>query len=1284
MFPFPDKESLPMILRSFLFALALAALPAFADDTNFTAAQWSPVDAKTAMAAAAQITPAQYPNCDSAIVEQKSVRVYHADGTGACQDETFTKVLTEKGRRDNREQTLFFMLPYWTVEVPKLEIIKADGTVVPVDVAANSKVAIDDSQMAENIYDPNSKVLTVNIPQLDIGDTIHMISQQIIHRSIMPSEYDEENVFEGTSFIRHISYEVHAPASLPLVRIGLRDEVSGTITSTTQTNGTEVVYHWDVNNVPRMFDEPNMPPYDEVLQRVMVSTVPQWQDISKWYWNLSKPHLDMITPEMQETNRLLIANATMDMDKIKALFYFVSNKIRYMGRTPETDRPGFEPHDVCLTFDRKYGVCRDKAGLLVEMLRLAGFKAYPVLINIGAKRDPEVPQPDFDHAIVAVELKPGEYTLMDPTDENTRDLLPAPDRNRSYLVCKPEGETIKISPVQPPEKHMLYVKTTGTLNADGILTATSDFSFEGVNDDAYRNAFSQLKPDEQKDFFEGRLKDAIPGVKLTSLTVTPENVLDTTVPLHAELKFTASGLTANGDHKSIVNLPWISKNLGVANRLLLDVVGLKQRKYPLDTEVTCGVREDVSLKLEGGFDAPLSVPEFSPVNDDCVAYNESVAFANDTLTCSRDFRLKTVEFSPSEYLQLRQTLKDMDYDRRKSLILALNSKGVKEAVTMAKADEVPPVQSNAKILSSEKSLTITDAHSAVYHVKYSKLILTYDGKIRESDVKINYNPACEDARIVHAVVTSKDGSKQEISPGEISAMDQGWDAGAKRYTAGKVLVASLPDVEIGSTIEVEYEVTMKSMPFLAGFEPFQFPDDLDDKSFTVTAPAGLPIQTIVSGSHGIVKEHHNAADGKQTFQWHSADVKALPAEPDLPPIWSYQSGVSYFIGDASDYWRTLSLAMVAHAQKGGNAAELVRQLTASAKTKLDAVKAIRDYIAENIRVAGPSFTELPLHELSDADTTLADGYGHAADCAILYYAMLQAAGFQPEFIIASDLPPVSGITDVTKSFPLPNDFQTPLVKITVDGEDYYLNDTDQYAQLGTTATDGKQGIALADQKLMTIHAAKGCGNKTETDYAVSLSNDGNARIEISRWFYGQYYNDNNEFFSELPPEEREHYFQEAVSRVAQGARAASDLTTKFDAYPGLEKFTVELDHYGIPDGKYLYFNLPFTPTLFGTLSDERTLPLYVPDESENILRADIQLPEGFRETDIVPKDETFSAPGGSQAHITRTDADGKTTVTADFETAPGLIKPKNYPSLLNIQSALGSRSGTTFLLEREN
>ncbi len=1271
-----------MISRFIPLILMLAAWPAFAQDTNFIGSKWSLVDTQKVLAAAAEITQEKYPNCDAATVEQKSMRDYHQDGTGECQDEIFTKVLTEKGKRDNRQLSYFFMLPYWTVQVAKVEVVKPDGTMVPVDVAANSKESIDDSQMSMNIYDPNDRILSVNIPQLEIGDMVHVVVQQIIHRSIMPSEYDEENVFEGSSYIKHLSYELHAPTNLPLVSIALRDQVPGTITATTETNADNVDYHWEVNNVPRMFDEPDMPPYDMVLQRLFVSTVPHWEDISKWYWNLSKPHLAMTTPEMVQTVSNLTAGATTDMDKIKAVFYFVSKKIRYMGLTPEKDRPGFEPHDVCMTFDKRYGVCRDKAGLLVAMLRLAGFNAYPVLINIGAIRDQSVPQPDFDHAIVAVELTKGDYTLMDPTDENTRDLLPTYDCHRSYLVCKPEGETLRLSPVPSPDKNMLVVKTTGTLDANGVLTATSELSFEGVNDDAYRNHLSHLKPDEQKEFFEGRLKESIPGIKLISLTLTPQNMLDTSVPLHAQLKFTGVGLTANGGGKSIVSLPWIAKNLGIANRILGGDVGLKTRKYPLMIETTCGVREQLALNLGGGFAGVLAMPELSTVSNNALHYGEDVSVTNNLLACTRDFTLKTVMFSPDEYLQLRQVFKDMDYDVRKNIIFALKKKNIPDLLTAGKSSQ-PPVESSARLLDSEKSLEVTDAHTAVYRVKYSKRILTYDGKIREGEVKINYNPACEEARIVHAVVTSKDGTQQEISPVEINAMDQGWNAGARRYTGGKVLVASLPGVDIGSTIEVEFEIKMKDMPFVSGYEPFQFPDDLDQKSFKITAPADLKIQKLVSGPHGIVKEKNETDKDTQTLQWSAKNVKPLPSEPDLPPEWLYQAGVGYFVGDAGDYWKALSDAMQVRVKNSTKAAQLAKQLTGTTKTKLEAATAIRDFIAQNIRVAGPSFTDLPLSELSDADTTLSDGYGHAADCAILYYAMLKAAGFEPEFVMASGLPPISAMNDVIKSFPMPESFSIPLVKITVDGDDYYLNDTDQYAHLGTTGFDGKLGIALADQKMMTIHAAKDSGDRTETDYGISFSDSGNARIEISRWFYGENYNGNHHFFAELPPEERNHYFQEAVSRVAQGARAVSDLTTDFSKYPGLEKFTVELDNYGIVDGKYFYFNLPSTPELFNTLSDQRTLPLYISGESERLIKAEIQLPDGYRETGIVPQDEKFVAPGGSMAKITHTHDDGKCVVTQDFKTEPSVIAPKHYPELLKIQSALGQKSASTFLLEQK-
>src|SRR5437879_11189469 len=119
-------------------------------------------------------------------------------------------------------------------EASKLEVIKRGGEVVAVDVAANSKEMIDDSQMGMNIYDPNSKILRVNIPKVDIGDIVHSITRTTIERSVIPSEFADDNVFEGPGYIRHMTYDVYEPGDKQLKRVVLRDEVKGTIKHTSQ------------------------------------------------------------------------------------------------------------------------------------------------------------------------------------------------------------------------------------------------------------------------------------------------------------------------------------------------------------------------------------------------------------------------------------------------------------------------------------------------------------------------------------------------------------------------------------------------------------------------------------------------------------------------------------------------------------------------------------------------------------------------------------------------------------------------------------------------------------------------------------------------------------------------------------------------------------------------------------------------------------------------------------------------------------------------------------------
>ena len=295
---------------------------------------------------------------------------------------------------------------------------------------------------------------------------------------------------------------------------------------------------------------------------------------------------------------------------IRALFDFVSREVRYMGAMAESEAPGYEPHDVSLTFDNRYGVCRDKAALLVAMLRMAGIDAWPVLINVGPRKDPQVPQPYFNHAIVAADSgdPASPYLLMDPTSETTRSLLPEYLCEMSYLVARDEGETIRETPPLPVEGNLLQANTVYTLNADASANVTTTLSFAGVNDAAYRGYFASIPRDSLRAFFE-RVLQGIPGAVLTGWEVrpAPEALRTSPEPLFVRLDYAIAEAArgAEDGRAALLDLPTVPAALAIASRVVGNL-GLEKRRFPLDTDYPCGWEETVEIRLPDG--VTLSAP----------------------------------------------------------------------------------------------------------------------------------------------------------------------------------------------------------------------------------------------------------------------------------------------------------------------------------------------------------------------------------------------------------------------------------------------------------------------------------------------------------------------------------------------------------------------------------------------------------------------------------------------------------------------------------------------------
>ncbi len=1255
------------------------------------------LERRAVLEAAEEVTAERHPNADDVLVDDHIRVQYNADGTSVTWDDWYVKILTEKGRKKRALLSLYFTQPYSLpedVQVRCLELIKPDGTVQAVDVARQSRITINRSQMAANIYNPKSKILQVTVPNLEVGDVVHYITYKRVRHPRVKNVWADLQIFEYTSPIQHYIYEVLAPPDRPLKRIELKDEVAGTVVHASGEKDGVLTYRWEVQNVPRMFREPRMPSLSRVVQRLLISTAPDWKTISKWYWAISEPHYE-VTPALRAKVKALTEGGESSQQKLEALFTFVSQRVRYLGITKEDTAPGYEPHDVADTFENLAGVCRDKAALLVAMLREAGFQAYPVLIHTGDKKDPDVPLPWFNHAIACVENEDGTYVLMDPTDESTKQLLPAYLNDKSYLVAKPEGETLKTSPIVPARENLMRIHTRGRIDAAGDLQAESVLHFDGQNDNGYRGWFARIKPSERRRYFEAVVKRVVPGARLTRFALTPQDMQDTSAPLRVELGFAASKVLVAGDDTRMLLVPGFGTRVGYAS-FILQGTGLEKREYPLKTDIACGVEEQITLELDPAVGAIASLPNDPPIESETLTWKRALLHKQGTLTGRSTFLLKVVEFSPAQYLALKKTLRTIEYNGRKMPILK------------AEGDAVPPRRQgligpgvDAVILEADIAYALEDERNWTETRSVKKKILTYAGKKRYADLRVGYNEAWETVELVRAVVRAPDGSVKEVAEEEVNRMDAGWVGAAPRYPASKTLVVSLPAVDVGSVIETTIVKTHKDKPFFAARESFRAFEPIVKKTVRVRGPRGLDLQVLKTGNDPVgsriarsgplrpIAERRERDDEGAVFTWTATNVKPVKRERRLPPWYGFAPTVFVSTGDWRGYADTAIRALRRAAARQSAATAKARALAADLEGEGERVRAVRDFLVRSIRLAGPALDEVPFSAVTPADKTLAEGYGSSADRAVLFYAMLRALRLRPAFVLASRASRVEALQRPLREVPDPGWFGEVLVQVRAGEADVILNDTDQYAALGATPHHGRPAL-VAGGAIISIQAPEALRDRSEVAYRVRLEPSGDAVIEREKRFYGTAYGRRRKFFAELPPEERRRAYQKMVAEVSQSAEPVGDLVTAFDAYPGREAFRVRWNRFAVQDGDYLYFRLPDSfADLFRFMSDTRENPLYQDDPQRHEIRMHIELPAEFAPTKLLPPPVIWDGPVGrvTVKHIEEEasdDAAGASplALTLSAEFAPAVIQADRYEELLEIMRELSHPQARTVLLAR--
>ncbi len=389
--------------------------------------------------------------------------------------------LTDEAAAEARQFITQYEGSKQAIELRAARIFRADGGVA--EAVESGESAANNPAMA--MY-TSVRAFAVTLPRVSPGDVVEVryrIDDVSARNEVADSFYDIE-FLQDRQPVLSSELVVVAPKSRPLTTFvhalpGVKQEVTD--------HGSDRRYRFLAENVAPLIVEPNMPPDGEVLGQVHLSTFGSWDELARWYYGLARDQLD-VDDEVRKKVREITGGLKDDDAKVRAVYRYVT-LLRYVAL--ELGIEGIKPRRCALTLARGWGDCKDKATVIVTMLRELGIPAHLVLVRTSQRGDLPAGAPPslaaFDHAIAYV---PSLDLYLDGTAEGAGSReLPAMDRGAVALVVTDQGGKLTRLPDAPAAASLHTRKIEVSLVVDGSAGFAFESSVGGVNAAAWRSRY---------------------------------------------------------------------------------------------------------------------------------------------------------------------------------------------------------------------------------------------------------------------------------------------------------------------------------------------------------------------------------------------------------------------------------------------------------------------------------------------------------------------------------------------------------------------------------------------------------------------------------------------------------------------------------------------------------------------------------------------------------------------------------------------------------------------------
>jgi hypothetical protein len=317
---------------------------------------------------------------------------------------------------------------------------------------------------------------------------------------------------------------------------------------------------------------------------------------------------------------------------------------------------GYTHHPGKMSYRDRCGVCKDKAGMLVTLMRTAGYDVWPALTMAGARVE-EVPADQFNHSVVAWRHKDGTFTMLDPTwVPYSNELWSSAEAEQHYVIGTPEGEGLMQIPYSPPEKHVLKVVSRGTIDRDGNLTGK--LHLEGTNymDQRMRRWLGTHKRDDLHAYVEGWLTAISPNIDVAEVRLGDPLDFKNQFALDVEYRVPRYAV-AEGGTLDFASPGW---KLGFGRTPLItaaSVVDLEKRAYPLFIWNTQTYECDETIAIPSGM-KPRAMEASSSKAGEYAAYEMARSCNGNALKNTGRVFVKRRTIPADAYPEFRSTVNE--------------------------------------------------------------------------------------------------------------------------------------------------------------------------------------------------------------------------------------------------------------------------------------------------------------------------------------------------------------------------------------------------------------------------------------------------------------------------------------------------------------------------------------------------------------------------------------------------------------------------------------------------